>query len=553
MKKLLSVIAALTIGASAWAAYEYNATIDGGVVSITDLSAGGAYRYKLEFDQNGFNIYDEKTYPTSVTLYLNAQSASIAGTFSLKNGGIDRDLSYIYYSKGTPTDRYFMDYNDTKITEITIKDLGEGKYSLEGALRSNPSSGNYYYYYYAAADNVFTTKAADPYKDEPAEAKTMDICFDNLELDSREGKTPIALYACDKTTYDPDIELVFNVSTFNVPAGDYTLSTSGRTGTVQVSDGTKENYFYTGSWVCTYPSRTTVPYFLVDGTLTVSYAEGRICIKGTVTSAHGSTINIDLSGENPFPTVDPEPVDPYEEEPAASDFTVVFAAEPYVYELQDTILLEFNNSDLDCISLAFAASSKDDILPCRYLVNSSHALGTLIASAGTAGDWEYPSFYAKAFSIFGYYPYYITEGYVDVDYKGEMLYITGVVTTSKGSNITLDISGKNTLTTPVVLPANMLEGYVDGHRYLLAYDITTTTEGCVSVAATIWTDGQVSGLKPQAVIGSVASDMAYDASTGACSCTSRQKYSKGEKLAVSIILGYDGGGIETRSVEYVVE
>ncbi len=667
MKRLLSIIAALGLSAGAvFAANEYDATINNGVVTVTDFSYCGTYRYKLEFNQSGLatnGSYAGTTYQSRVTLYLNTESASIAGTFNLTNGGIDKDMSFIYYSAGSPTDRYFMDFSSSKITEITIKDLGDGKYSLEGWLRSNPKSNYYYYYTYVAEDNIFTITPGDPYVDEPSGQKTKDIKYSNLYVDSSDGATPIALYAFDEVSYD-DILLLFNVSEFYIPAGEYSFSNSGQAGTIQVSNGALSGYYYTGSWVSSYPSwDETITYFPVAGTLTVSYAEGKIRISGTAATAHGSTLDIDLSGDSPFVEPEPEiyelavsevgavfaddgsyfglsidakngndacygyvainssklvgeydyqdfrqfcyfgsttnyiegsdvenaasivatgnaneyklnlrislqdgniyiirdaifsylPPSPYAAEPAASDFTVVFAAEPYIYEYQDTILLEFNNSDFDCISLAFAASSKDEILPCRYLVDTTLAAGTVVASRGTAGDYETPSFYAKAIGMTGYYPYYITQGYMDVAYEGEMLYITGVVTTSKGSNITLDISGKNTLTAPAALPANMLEGYVDGCRYLLAYDITTTADGRVDVAVTLWTDGTIAGLKPQAVIGGVVEDMAYDPSVCACSLTSQQKYERGEKLAVSIILGYEGGAVETRSIEYVVE
>ena len=295
MKKIFAIISALVISASAFAANEYNAVISD--VKVNDISMGTSYAYEITFSQVATTLSGSTSYNGSGYLIIYPKIHSIEGTFSLADSTLDEYFSYLNTSSGK---RYFMDYNSTKVTSITISDNHDGTYSFSGALRSNPSSNYYYYYYYAAEDNVFEYNPSgeddpdpeeDPYENEPSDKKNMTWSSSRLQVYTDKGETPISMYASNSDW--SEVELLFNVDSYDIPAGDYEISTSGATGTITAGDGSyyTPSYFYTADFT---------EYYLVSGTLTVSYADGDMMIKGTATTAHGSTVALTLTGKDPF-------------------------------------------------------------------------------------------------------------------------------------------------------------------------------------------------------------------------------------------------------------
>ena len=291
MKKIFVILAALFMGASAFAANEYDTKISG-KVEVTDMCTSTKIAYKLVFDQKGTSRSDSKTYTSTATLVIYPEGKSIAGTFSLADETLDQDKSFIYYSAGSPTDRYFIDYSATKVTSITITDNNDGTYSLSGSLRSNPKSNFFYYYYYAAEDNVFTTVAADPYANEPAAKTEIEWSSSRLEVYGYEGAVPVEMYASNAD--GSDLDLVFFVDEYDIPAGEYEISASEDTGTILAGDGSEYNPS------CFHTAGYADEYYLVGGTLTVSYADGMMTITGAATTGHGSTIKINATGKDPF-------------------------------------------------------------------------------------------------------------------------------------------------------------------------------------------------------------------------------------------------------------
>ena len=290
MKKIFAIISALVISAAAFAANEYNAVISN--VKVNDISEGTSYAYEITFSQVATTVSGTSSYNGTGYLIIYPENHSIEGTFSLAEYTLDEFMSYLNTSSGK---RYFMDYNSTKVTSITISKNQDGTYSFSGALRSNPSQGYYYYYYYEAEKNIFEYEPAepDPYGNEPSDKKSFTLSANNLEVYSSKDKTPIDMYAWDAEDYS-DVDLLFNVDSYDIPAGDYEISTSGELGTIIAGDGSAANPS------CYHAANFGPEYYLVSGTLTVSYADGDMMIKGTATTAHGSTVALTLTGKDPF-------------------------------------------------------------------------------------------------------------------------------------------------------------------------------------------------------------------------------------------------------------
>lgn len=248
----------------------------------------------------------------------------------------------------------------------------------------------------------------------------------------------------------------------------------------------------------------------------------------------------------------PAPSGPYALEPEASTFTFTADSEPYVIDNTKTsgmLILEFYNSNFDVVDIAFAADSKEDILSGSYIIDDSMRKGTICASPGSV-DYEFkPSYIGIASGWFDTNPYFLTSGNVIVGFEGGKIYITGKVKSYRGSEITLDIKGKDPI--KHLLPANVLNGYVTGTEttYVLARDINTNPDGTISVEATVSLDKVLFSFKPSVEIDGQTYEMDYDPALGACKFTTSRTYSKGDTVQISFKL-LDA---KTQAINYVVE
>ena len=289
MKKIFAIISALVLSASAFAThYNYNPT-EITSFNISDDSVGSSYAYTITVKQRGKN---GSWYDSEATFYLYPSSHSFVGEFMVSDNTLD-SYSYVYYNGAT---RPFIDsdsyWTSDNMTVISITDNGDGTYTFGGTvICSNTSGSNAYRYQYS--DYQFEVSKPDPYENEPSEKKSFTISENNMYVYSSKGETPIEMYAWNLDNY-ADIDLLFNVASFDIPAGDYEISASGELGTVIAGDGTaaKPSCYHAANW--------EAEYYLVSGTLTVSYADGNMNISGTATTAHGSTVKIDISGKDPF-------------------------------------------------------------------------------------------------------------------------------------------------------------------------------------------------------------------------------------------------------------
>lgn len=253
-----------------------------------------------------------------------------------------------------------------------------------------------------------------------------------------------------------------------------------------------------------------------------------------------------------------EPVEPtpYDDEPEADTFTfeLNIDAEPDYYSEDGVTVFTFKNSSFDKLAIAFPVSSVDKVTAGTYTIDTSKEEGTVIASPGCI-NWIYqPTLVAYGIDLFESTPYFLTSGTVQVEYSDGRMVITGTVTSAKGSTITLNVSGIAPNVTPE-LPGNVLTGYLDGAgmEYFLAYDVTTNSNGSITVAATLVLDEAVIGLQPQVVIDNVTSDMSYDDETGECGYTTSGTYTKGDEIEISFNLHRSSKDTATKSFKYTVE
>lgn len=290
MKKIFALISALVISVAAFAGYYNYDPTEITSFKITDESYGNSYSYTIEVIQSGKN---GSWFESEATFYLYPDTHSFVGEFTVADFTLD-NYSYVYYNKAY---RYFVDTNSywssNNQTKITITDNGDGTYTFGGVVICNNGS-NYYRYLYT--DYQFDLSEPDPFEKEPATQNNWTCTMDNLDVDTAEGATPIDIYAYDAIK-GGDIDLRFNVESYDIPAGEYEISDSGANGTILAADGSEVDYYDTPSYYHNYNYDT---YYLVSGTLTVSYSDGNMIISGTATTAHGSTVEIYLTGKDPF-------------------------------------------------------------------------------------------------------------------------------------------------------------------------------------------------------------------------------------------------------------
>ena len=679
MKRLLVFLIALSIGLSAKAAYEYDATISG-KVTVTDLSfkSGGKmiYNYQLEYAQVGTNS-SGSTFESSAVLIIYPDGPSIAGTFTL-DGTVDSD-SYVKYGSAY---RYVVDYTG-KPTSITITDNGDDTYTISGAFRTKNGS-NYYYYYYDPTDpaNTFEYIPPKPYDDEP-EAGSFTFNASGAAVSITDYVAAEGLITVDVNDKNYNfVELAIVADEFALPAGTYSVSDSGVKGTIVKASGEKGGYYPEGS----YLNYNYENYYVTGGSVTVSYSDdaSTITISGTVTSAHGSTIAISATTDNPFKSYEPKtyaltvskivatvhPKDTYDNKDyvildvtakngdaacngrirvnsavlegsynyqnfngtytyfgydasgwslnyiygqdtenamtiektgnaneyklscriscgGEKDYVIYtitdaiftwvaptpFDAEPdnastinaeYACQAEvtrdakaGTTTVFVENAEFSPLAIVFAGTG--DLLPCRYTVCDNLVPGGIVASAGRKGTgWdmvETGTWYGKGISMYDYTPYYITGGYIDVNYVGNNVELVGVLTSKKGSTINVHAVCPNF--NSISLPANFMSGYISGtgSGYFFTWDIITSAEsGEVTLYSTLVATGAASGLKPAAKVdGETFESSSCDSETGECAPIELGSFDKGSVIKIDILIETDGGTTEGKTINYTVE
>lgn len=247
--------------------------------------------YTITFDVNGKN---DDTFYYSVVLNLQ-NTDNWLGTFELgeSSNGIAPSSTITWKT----TTRYPVSASSLTISKTSIT-----SYKISGIWygRQNPTGTNDPYVYNFGTGVAFTY-SADPYAAEPTDISTRNFTSTEgtkLSLISTEGETPIKIKIMDEN--GSSVFLQFNESSFNIPAGTHSVATTGTTGTIKASGGLTSSvsncvYFYSGLG-------DSYDYYITGGSLTVSYSDNnsKMTLQGDLTTAHGSTIHVDVTDGNPF-------------------------------------------------------------------------------------------------------------------------------------------------------------------------------------------------------------------------------------------------------------
>lgn len=247
--------------------------------------------YTVSFNATGNSSSDKKDYNYTITLELN-NTSDFVGTFNLcaPTNGIDPSSTITWET----TNRF-----PVRTTSLTIAKTDASTYTISGkwyALQNQAGTGLPYLYDFGTGVE-FTW---DPYKNESPTHSTLNFTSTQsavFSLTSIEGETPIEIKIADYE--NSSVFLQFNESSFNIPAGTHNVATTGTTGTIQASGG-----FTSPVSNCVYffSSFTPHDYYITGGSLTVSYSDNnsKMTLQGDLTTAHGSTIHVDVTDGNPF-------------------------------------------------------------------------------------------------------------------------------------------------------------------------------------------------------------------------------------------------------------
>ena len=287
MKRLLLIMAMLIASAGAYA-LDYTTTIK--TMSITDTSTkdwsgSDIVSYKIELTQSAVGKSDGKTYNSSAIILIRPATHQLAGTYRIYDATIDYfDSKIIYSGKERP-------FGDD--TAFTITDNGDGTCTFSGAIYCT-TGHNYFYNDYTFTPDI---KKPDPFESEPAASE---FTFEAVNFTGYDQTGAGKLLLDLNTNSGNFAELCFMTDTYDIPAGTYTISDSGEKGTIAASTG-MDSIFPTPSYVLIFTELfDQYNYFLTSGSVTVSYENGKMNVSGAVRSAHGSTININATGDDPF-------------------------------------------------------------------------------------------------------------------------------------------------------------------------------------------------------------------------------------------------------------
>lgn len=249
--------------------------------------------YTITFDVIGNRSNTDYNY----SVVLNLQNTdNWLGTFELGESinGIAPSSTITWISNSTT--RY-----PVSASSLTISKTGITSYKISGIWygRQDPNSTNAPYVY-DFGSGVYFTYSADPYAAEPTDISTRNFTSTEgteLSLTSTEGETPIEITIVDNN--GSSVFLQFNESSFNIPAGPHSVAATGANGTIKASGGFTSPV---SNCVYYYSFGDFYDYYITGGSLTVSYSDNnsKMTLQGNLITAHGSTIHVDVTNDNPF-------------------------------------------------------------------------------------------------------------------------------------------------------------------------------------------------------------------------------------------------------------
>lgn len=300
MRKFLTLFSALLLTVSMWGAQtKYTMVLHSETASITYDVYNGVATLTLDADASG------TTYGYDVILNLHPTSLdNLAGTYTT-NGTpqVDND-SKITGTRNTSANRYVITKTGytTSITIAKVEGL-DNTYTIQGklqALQSKTSTNTPYLYEFAEAAQ-FTV---DPYVTEPAAQAAKS--FTTTAIKSTSDYTDdygYVLFSFQDNNYNT-LGLAFIAEEYALASGTYSIGTTN--GNLKASIG-MDGYYAA-------PSCANIAwddYFITGGSVVISYntKTDSIFMQGTLTSAHGTTINVNVKGKNPFYVPEPETIE----------------------------------------------------------------------------------------------------------------------------------------------------------------------------------------------------------------------------------------------------
>ena len=406
---------------------------------------------------------------------------SAIGSFSAAEGTITYSSCWVHKTKanGSAVDMWYYSDEDAEIS-LSIVKKDDKNCTLSGSIQAT-RQGTTYTYNIAEFDFAYSEgsddpdpdpKPEDPYRLEPTEVTTLDFTVDVVAF--REHEDFVEIHIFENEAENPSwVELRLLSDEYAWPAGTYTIDDSGAAGTLTASkgniDATNEDPCYVAIMTGDFGTGYT-PYYLVSGSLTVSYnAKGdTIIVKGTAQTHNGSTVTFNVTSKNELYTEEepgggdkPDPDDPYRYEPKDA-VTIDFVADSIAFREKENLveikIRQIANETYHWIELHLLTDTLD--MPAgTYTINDSGAKGTLTASLGYLGgtDGDDPCYVAirGPKEEWGQYtPYYLVSGSLTVSFneKGDTIFIKGTTTSHNGSTIKVDARGFNELYVPAVEP-----------------------------------------------------------------------------------------------------
>ena len=257
---------------------------------ITDYGkmSDGTYDYYVTLCNS------QTTYPAMQFDIYVTNPDDFSGKYSVNAGNLDVEYGYIMNS----ADEY--DYDFMNDCEVTFTKVGN-EYKVEGSAVGYYTEDTYKFSFQSAID----VTPAYTYDYEPDEVTTINFVAGKCEIEDMTEDYGAAYVTLTKDNYT--LELEFNAAELNggkIPAGTYNIDDSGNEGTFSMSVGGDDDYDY-GCYLMVIDGEYYDPYYLVSGTVTVSYNEsGLMSIVVDAKSSKNSTIQVTYE-EKEKPTPQP--------------------------------------------------------------------------------------------------------------------------------------------------------------------------------------------------------------------------------------------------------
>lgn len=287
----------------------------------------------------------------------------------------------------------------------------------------------------------YTGEAADPnYIYEPTTATAIDVTFENAEYeyDDEDGVMTIWLWDAEST-----LALDINVDAQVVPTGVLPINATGDANTVVASAGGNNHSYYLTDLDEEGYAQTV--YYLVDGKVTITLAEGVYTVVVEATTYNGSTIKVTYTGaldEAADPAFQYEPTEVSTFNVTANDMMYIDYVEDYgdyyVY------LYQVDEDDNTLYTTVIDLVTTEAALPVgEFEINGTYTAGTVYASEGVQSydgqNYPIPTYFIDRV---GQAYYFIVSGKVTISKDADDNYtITLAGVSYNGSTINVTYTG----------------------------------------------------------------------------------------------------------------